>query len=71
MQPALAARNLLISVDCPRKSPHGRSQNRCGAELTALKEVKPVDATYSAYTFRNQTVLTLLAAPRAARINSA
>ena len=63
MQPALAARNLLITVDCPRKSPHGRSQTRRSAELTALKAVKTVDAPDSAYTFRNQTVLTLQAAP--------
>ena len=39
------------------------TQTRRSAELTALKEVKPVDAPDSAYTFRNQTVLTLQAAP--------
>ena len=39
------------------------TQTRRGAELTALKEVKPVDAPDSAYAFRNQTVLTLQAAP--------
>ena len=39
------------------------TQTRRGAELTALKEVKPVDAPDSAYVFRNQTVLTLQAAP--------
>ena len=35
------------------------TQTRRGAELSALKEVKPVDAPDSAYVFRNQTVLTL------------
>ncbi len=39
------------------------TQTRRGAELTALKEVKPVDAPDSAYAFRNQTVLRLQAAP--------
>ena len=39
------------------------TQTRRGAELTALKEVKPVDAPDSAYVFRNQTVLTLQAPP--------
>lgn len=39
------------------------TQTRRGAELTALKEVRPVDAPDSAYVFRNQTVLRLQAAP--------
>lgn len=39
------------------------TQTRSGQQLTALKEVKPVDAPDSAYVFRNQTVLTLQAAP--------
>ena len=39
------------------------TQTRRGDELTALKEVKPVDAPDSAYVFRNQTVLKLQAAP--------
>lgn len=39
------------------------TQTRRGAELTALKEVKPIDAPDSAYVFRNQTVLRLQAAP--------
>lgn len=39
------------------------TQTRRGAELTALKEVKAVDAPDSTYAFRNQTVLTRQAAP--------
>ena len=39
------------------------TQTRSGQQLTALKEVKPVDAPDSAYAFRNQTVLTLQTAP--------
>lgn len=39
------------------------TQTRRGAELTALKEVKTIDAPDSAYALRNQTVLTLQATP--------
>ena len=59
------------SQDDNRTADIGITQTRRGAELTALKEVKPVDTPDSASAFRNQNVLTLLAAPRAARLNSA
>lgn len=39
------------------------TQTRRGPELTALKEVKPVDAPDGAFAFRNQTVLTLQSVP--------